>query len=55
MTEKVMLIRHLHDQDNLLYSNDSPIMEEELPKAEVAATEIKAELGDISEVAVFSD
>lgn len=53
MTEKVMLIRHFRDQDNLLYNNDSPIMVEEFPKAEVAATEIKAEFENIHEVAVF--
>jgi len=53
MTEKVMLIRHFRDQDNLLYHNDSPIMDEELPKAKVAATEVEAEFEGISEVEVF--
>lgn len=40
MTERVVLIRHFQDQDNLLYQNDSPIVENELPKARIAAVEI---------------
>lgn len=40
MSEKLVLVRHFQDQDNLFYKNDSPIEQSELLKAGAIAQEI---------------
>ena len=40
MVERVMVMRHFRDQDNLFYENNSPVVEDELLRVESIAAEI---------------
>lgn len=40
MTDRIILMRHFKDQDNLLFQNNSSLEADELKKAEVVASEI---------------
>lgn len=56
MAERIIAVRHFQEQDNLLYLNDSPVMETELPKAISVASEIsdRAREGGFSQIHILT-